>query len=98
MPARTNLTEVIETMKSDQPELTFNEQYAARKTWKALSEFTNIPQRTLIRRRRELMDCGAIFYVRRPNRHVHGSKPTVCFFPAVIMAWFILKAAKGEVF
>jgi hypothetical protein len=36
---------------------------------------------------------GAIFYAKR-----RGKNPTVCWFPAVIMAWFVKKGARGEMF
>lgn len=74
--------------KCDQP-------YSARRTWQALADFTSIPRRTLQSRRQELSESGVIFYVKRPG---FRKKQIVCWFPAVVMAWFVKKGALGEVF
>jgi hypothetical protein len=74
---------------------TCNKKYSARRTWKALSEFTNIPIATLYRRRPEMTASGVIFYVRR-NRF--RNKRIMCWFPLVVMAWFVKKGAQGEMF
>jgi hypothetical protein len=73
---------------------TFNQQYAARKTWKALADFLGVSINTMVKRKEELKDAGAIFYMKRGR----NTNPTVCWFPAVIMAYYIKKGAQRELF
>ncbi len=71
---------------------------AARKTWKELSKFTNIPVRTLQKRKQELVDAGVIFFRKRSAYSSNHKKTTLLFFPLVVQAWFVKKASKGELF
>jgi len=62
--------------------------------WDRLSEMIGMSKRALFRRRPELENCGAIFYMRLGRRR----QRTMCYFPSVIKAFFLLKGSKREIF
>ncbi len=61
--------------------------------WKAIAEMFGVTGRTMQTRRGELLEQGAVFYMR------HGCPPRkrVCAFPSLLKAWTVLKTSKGEV-
>ena len=61
--------------------------------WKAIARMFGVSERTMITRKKELLECGAIFYMH------HGAPPRkmVCAFPSILQRWVILKASKGRV-
>jgi len=61
--------------------------------WKAIATMFGVTERTMISRRKELLECGAIFYMN------HGSPPRkmACAFPSILQRWVILKASQGGV-
>jgi hypothetical protein len=61
--------------------------------WKAFCEMTRMSKSKAYRKKKELLHCGAIFYMYRgrPPRRV------MMFFPSIIRRWTGVKAAKGEV-
>lgn len=63
-------------------------------TWEKIAEMIGVHEKTLQRRRDELMAAGAIFYrwKGRPPKRV------VSCFPSVLKAWIIKKSLKGEDF
>ena len=65
--------------------------------WTALSEFLGISKRSLHRRKDELKSAGVIFYRVRimPNK---GKQRVLCWFPRVILSYFIKKSEKREIF
>lgn len=60
--------------------------------WKDIAKMFNIHPQTMMRKRDELIEAGAIYYMMK------GRPPykTVCAFPSVLKAWIALKARKGE--
>jgi hypothetical protein len=60
--------------------------------WEAIAEMFRVDIRTMQRRREELQQAGAIFYVLKgqPKRRI------VCAFPSVLKAWIAIKSSKGE--
>jgi hypothetical protein len=61
--------------------------------WKAIARLFGISTRSMIKRRRELLECGAIFYM----NHGRPPKKRVCAFPSLLFRWTILKSSKGKV-
>lgn len=61
--------------------------------WRAIAELFGCCERTMRNKKAELLESGAIFYMRlgRPPRK------RICAFPSVLKAWTIRKAAKGEI-
>jgi len=60
--------------------------------WKAIARMFNISLRSMIKRRDEMLNSGAIFYMnlgKPPHKRVSA-------FPSVLKAWQIRKSAKGE--
>jgi len=64
----------------------------ARYTWPELAKFFNFSLSKAKSLRPELEEAGAIFHTKLgcPCRNVVG------FFPSIIKAWTVQKAAKGE--
>lgn len=63
--------------------------------WKAIAEMFGVSERTIYRRRKELENCGAVFYMMRgrPPRRM------VAAFPSILKVWIIAKSGKhGEMF
>lgn len=60
--------------------------------WLSIAKMFDVDIRTIMRRKDELIDAGAIFY------KWTGSPPhkVVCAFPSVLKAWISKKSAKGE--
>lgn len=60
--------------------------------WKAIARMFNISLRSMIKRKGEMLNCGAIFYMNL------GKPPQkrVCAFPSILKAWQIKKSSKGE--
>jgi len=61
--------------------------------WKAIANMFGVTERTMISRRKELLEYGVIFYMH------HGRPPRkrVCAFPSLLQRWVILKALDGRV-
>ena len=61
--------------------------------WKAIARMFGVSERTMITRKKELLECGVIFYMH------HGSPPRkrVCAFPSILQRWVILKGSGGKV-
>jgi hypothetical protein len=51
--------------------------------WKAFSELTGMSERKALMKRQELLDCGAIFYLRRGRKH----RRCMMFFPSIVKRW-----------
>jgi hypothetical protein len=60
--------------------------------WKAIGRMFHKSTVSMIKRREELLSCGAIFYtwVGKPRRRV------VAAFPSTLKLWATLKGQKGE--
>ncbi len=60
--------------------------------WQAIANMFGISKRNMTRRRVELLEAGAIFYMKRgtPPRKV------VCAWPSVLKAWTIQKSVRNE--
>jgi len=63
--------------------------------WANIAKFFGVSTRTMMRRKKELQECGAIFYVLKDK----AKRKVVCAFPSVLKVWISLKNAKyGERF
>jgi hypothetical protein len=62
--------------------------------WKAIAEMFQCSPRSMMRRKSELIQCGAIFYQfqGRPPRRI------VCAFPSCLKEWIMIKGSKNETF
>jgi len=62
--------------------------------WERIAKFFNVSERTMLRRRKELLSSGAIFY------RYTGKPPRkrVCAFKSALIQWVTNKAKKGEMF
>jgi len=62
--------------------------------WENIAKYFGVTGRTMLRRRKELIDAGVVFYMRTgwPPRKV------ACAFPSMLKAWITAKAAKKEEF
>ena len=62
--------------------------------WNAIARLFGVSTRSMMRRRRELLEAGVIFYMQmgQPRKRV------VSAFPSALKAWISLKSAKGEDF
>jgi len=64
--------------------------------WENIAKFFGVHRSTVLRRRQELQQCGAIFYM------TTGSPPHRCkrvyAFPSSLKAWIARKSAKGGTF
>ena len=62
------------------------------KGWDSIARIFGVSKRSMIRRKDELKEAGAIFYMWRgvPPQRV------VCAFPSVLKAWISKKSAKDE--
>ena len=62
--------------------------------WIEIGRMFNCPKRTMMRRKKDLIRHGAIFYRvegRPPRKYVYA-------FPSVLKAWMIKKASEGNNF
>jgi predicted DNA-binding transcriptional regulator YafY len=61
--------------------------------WKAIADMFQVSERTMIKKKKDLLECGVIFYMH------HGRPPRrqVCAFPSLLFRWTILKSSKGRV-
>ena len=62
--------------------------------WKAIAEMFGVSEKTMISRKAELENCGAIFYMLRGN----PKRRMVAAFPSLLKAWISIKSSKGESF
>jgi hypothetical protein len=61
--------------------------------WKAIAKMFGVHEKTMQNRRRELLQYGAIFYM----RHGRPPKKRVCAFPSLLKVWTILRSdGSGE--
>jgi len=62
--------------------------------WTEISKLFKVSRQTMIKRKDELQQYGAIFY------RMKGSPPhkVVCAFPSILKAWISEKSIKGNVF
>jgi len=62
--------------------------------WDAIADVFKVSKQTMIKRKDELMEYGAIFYQYkgRPPRRV------VCAFPSMLKTWAGTKTTKGNIF
>ena len=60
--------------------------------WDQIAAMFGVSKRTMLRKREELRQCGAIFYMYRgrPPRRV------VAAFPSFLKTWACLKSSEGE--
>jgi len=58
--------------------------------WKAIAEFFQVSERKMRGQKKELLEAGAIFYIRR------GRPPRirVAAFPSILQRWMIIKSAE----
>ena len=62
--------------------------------WQAIAGLFQMPMRTMMDRRKELVACGAVFY--RRKRVKNHSIKIVCAFPSQLKMWAARKTIKGE--
>ena len=68
------------------------EEETAIEGWESIAKMFKVHVTTMIKRKDELKEAGAIFY------KMAGVPPhkVVCAFPSVLQAWISKKSAKGE--
>jgi hypothetical protein len=65
----------------------------AHEGWDAFCKMTGMSPSKAHRKRAELLNCGAIFYMYRGR----PPRKRLMFFPSIIKRWLGLKASKGEI-
>ena len=61
-------------------------------TWPKIAEYLGVSRAKAITLKDELIEAGAIFYIRRRG----GLRPKVAAFPSRLRLWTSLKAQRGE--
>jgi len=65
--------------------------------WISLARMLGISKRSCMRRKKELQDAGAIFYMIRVNAMGRKYKG-MFFFPSIIKAYLINQSIQGKMF
>ncbi len=65
----------------------------AQEGWKVFCKMTGMSPSKAYRKRKELLNCGAIFYMHRGR----PPRKRMMFFPSIIRRWIGIKASRGEI-
>jgi hypothetical protein len=67
------------------------------KGWEAIAKFFGVPKIRIVRHRKELFACGAVFHRTEEIPNCRGRRHRVVWtWPSLLKNWTILKAQKGE--
>ena len=61
--------------------------------WVDIASFLGMNERTIQRRRTQLIDCGVVFY---KYSNTSGAAYNACAFESKLKEWCALKSKKGE--
>jgi len=62
--------------------------------WEEIAAMFKVSPKTMMRRRKELLQSGAVFYMLKGTQ---PARKVVCAFPSILKIWVSKKAARGEV-